>query len=151
MSNEARICADLREHLGSAIKSAEPGKPGRFTVRLDKERIRDLMVRLRDEHDFDQCSFVSGIDWVEHLEVLYVMVSTTHPLVAEVYCQVPLDSPHIASITDLWSSANWHERETWEMFGIDFPGHPDLRRLLLTEDWRGNPLLKNVAWGRYDG
>ena len=57
--------------------------------------------------------------------------------------RLPRIEPHITSVTDLWPGANWHEREVFDLFGITFDGHPDLRRLLLPDDWVGHPLRKD--------
>ncbi len=86
---------------------------------------------------------LSGVDWVNNLEVVYHIYSMTyhHKLVIK----VPLtkDDPKIESVSGIWATANWHEREAYDLFGIIFENHPDLRRILLPEDWEGHPLRKD--------
>jgi NADH-quinone oxidoreductase subunit C len=95
---------------------------------------------------FDMLSCVTGIDngvEVNTMEVVYNLYSIpfNHHLMLKV--TLLRENAEIDSVTDIWRTANWHERETAEMFGIKFIGHPDLRRLLLPADWEGNPLKKD--------
>jgi NADH-quinone oxidoreductase subunit C len=95
---------------------------------------------------FDMLSCLTGIDngvEANTIEVVYNLYSIpfNHHLMLKVI--LPRENPVIDSVVELWGTANWHERETAEMFGINFSGHPDLRRLLLPADWEGNPLRKD--------
>jgi len=75
--------------------------------------------------------------------VVYHLTSTTHAHRLRIKCRVPEDDPTIASLTDVWPGANWLERETWDLYGIRFTGHPDLRRIYLYEEFVGHPLRKD--------
>ncbi len=95
---------------------------------------------------FDMLSCLTGIDngtEANTIEVVYNLYSIpfNHHLMLKVI--LPRENPVIDSVVEVWGTANWHERETAEMFGINFNGHPDLRRLLLPADWEGNPLRKD--------
>jgi NADH-quinone oxidoreductase subunit C len=95
---------------------------------------------------FDMLSCLTGIDngvEANTLEVVYNLYSIpfNHHLMLKVI--LPRENPVIDSVAEIWGTANWHERETAEMFGINFNDHPDLRRLLLPADWEGNPLRKD--------
>jgi NADH-quinone oxidoreductase subunit C len=95
---------------------------------------------------FDMLSCLTGIDngtEANTMEVVYNLYSIpfNHHLMLKVI--LPRENPEINSVTEIWRTANWHERETAEMFGINFIGHPDLRRLLLPADWEGAPLRKD--------
>ena len=95
---------------------------------------------------FDMLSCITGIDngvEANTLEVAYNLYSIpfNHHLMLKVI--LPRENPVIDSVAEVWRTANWHEREAFEMFGIAFNGHPDLRRLLLPADWEGNPLRKD--------
>lgn len=95
---------------------------------------------------FDMLSCVTGIDNgkdANTMEVVYNLYSIpfNHHLMLKVV--LPRENPVVDSVTEIWRTANWHERETAEMFGIHFKGHPDLRRLLLPADWEGHPLRKD--------
>jgi NADH-quinone oxidoreductase subunit C len=96
----------------------------------------------------DYCSFVSAVDRPEQaqIEVVYHLFSTeTHgELLLKV--RLPRQHPRIASVTPIWPGANWHERETFDLFGVVFEGHPDLRRIMMTEDWQGHPLRKDYVY-----
>jgi NADH-quinone oxidoreductase subunit C len=79
------------------------------------------------------------------LGVVYHLHSTSldHKIVLKT--EVTAESPHAASVESVWKTANWHEREAFDLFGIVFDGHPDLRRILLPDDWEGHPLRKDYA------
>lgn len=93
-------------------------------------------------------SFVSAIDRPEagHLEVLYHVYAfeSKEELVLKV--RVPRDAPALPSVTGIWDGANWHEREAYDLFGVVFEGHPNLRRIMMTEDWVGHPLRKDYVY-----
>ena len=93
-------------------------------------------------------SFVSAIDRPEagQLEILYHLYSfeTREELVLKV--RVPREAPAVPSVTAIWDGANWHERETYDLFGVVFEGHPNLRRIMMTDDWVGHPLRKDYVY-----
>lgn len=113
-------------------------------------RLLEICYALRDEAPFqmDYCSFVTAVDRPEQgqLEVAYHLFSTDahHELLLK--ARVPRDNPRIASVTSIWSGANWHERETFDLFGVVFDGHPDPRRIMMTDDWQGHPLRKDYVY-----
>lgn len=113
-------------------------------------RLLEICYALRDEAPFqmDYCSFVTAVDRPEQglLEVAYHLFSTDahHELLLKV--RVPRDDARIASVTPIWAGANWHERETFDLFGVFFDGHPDLRRIMMTDDWQGYPLRKDYVY-----
>ncbi|GBD93065.1 NAD(P)H-quinone oxidoreductase subunit J [bacterium BMS3Abin05] len=102
---------------------------------------------LRDDADldFDYLMCLSGVDYGDLLGTVYHFYSMkhTHKIILKV--EVPRENPAIPSICDLWRTADWHEREVYDLFGIVFLNHPDLRRLLLPEDWEGYPLRKDYV------
>lgn len=129
-----------------------------------------LMTTLRDdaETQLDCCHLVSGVDWpgkgdeVGELEVLYHLCSYTKredaayakrtgldekndPWVA-IRVRVPRDKPEVPSVMGVWTGADWHERETYDLLGVVFTGRSDLQRILLPEDWPGHPLRKDWAY-----
>jgi NADH/F420H2 dehydrogenase subunit C len=121
--------------------------PGAF---VPAERLLAICRVLRDEAPFqmDYCSFVSAVDrpGQGQFEVVYHLFSMAarHELLLKV--RVPRDDPRLPSVTPIWAGANWHERETYDLFGITFEGHPDPRRIMLTEDWQGHPLRKDYVY-----
>jgi NADH-quinone oxidoreductase subunit C len=76
-------------------------------------------------------------------EVVYHLHSIEHNERLRLKCRIPGENPEIASVTSVWRSADWYEREVFDLFGIRFAGHPDLRRIMLPEDWEGHPLRKD--------
>ncbi len=92
---------------------------------------------------FDMLGMVTAVDYGEEFELVYRIRSREMRVGIIVRTRLPRIEPRITSVTDLWPGANWHEREVFDLFGITFDGHPDLRRLLLPDDWVGHPLRKD--------
>lgn len=127
---------------------------GDTTIRVPRERIVEICAVLRDDEqtNFDYLVDVTAVDWdlrEPRFDVVYHLFSI--PLNHNLRIKVGVDDGvPVPSLTGLWHSANWGERETYDMFGIPFEGHPDLRRILLPEDWEdGFPLRKDFAIGGY--
>ncbi len=114
------------------------------------DRLIEICRVLRDEapYHMDYCSFVSAIDRPQQsqLEVVYHLFSMATGDQMLLKVRLPRDQARVASVTPLWSGANWHERETYDLFGIAFEGHPDLRRIMMTDDWQGHPLRKDYQY-----
>lgn len=101
---------------------------------------------------FDMLSCVTGIDngpQANTMEVVYNMYSIPFNLSLVVKVILPRENPAIDSVSSIWRTADWHEREAFDMFGITFNNHPDLRRILLPADWEGHPLRKDYAQQHY--
>jgi NADH/F420H2 dehydrogenase subunit C len=121
---------------------ATPNDPA---IVVRREDLPHLMQTLKEHPDlaFDYLRCLSGVDHIDQLEVVYHLRSFRHGHTLAVKVPVPLEDPHVPTMTHLWQAANWHERETHEMFGIVFDGHPDLRPLLLEEGLGYHPLRKS--------
>jgi NADH-quinone oxidoreductase subunit C len=120
---------------------------GDWTIIVPAERILDVAHHLRDtlEASFDMCSDVTATDWpprARRFDLIYCLYSTRHRHRIRVKVRVGETEP-VSSVTALWSSANWLEREVYDMFGVNFVGHPDRRRILMPEDWQGFPERKD--------
>jgi len=120
--------------------------PGVFVPR---DRLLDVCeALLGHEFELPYLSFVSAIDRPEsgEFEVLYHLYSfeTKEELALKV--RVPRDAPTVVSVAGIWDGANWHEREAYDLFGIVFEGHPNLRRIMMTDDWVGHPLRKDYVY-----
>jgi NADH/F420H2 dehydrogenase subunit C len=110
---------------------------------VERENLVAVCRFLRDQLSFDLLACISGVDMLDHLETVYHLRSTTRGQLLQL--KVPLDheKPEVDSVVSVWPTANWLERETYDMYGIRFTGHPDLRRMLLDDDFEGYPLLKS--------
>jgi NADH-quinone oxidoreductase subunit C len=115
---------------------------------------------LRYLHDDPHLSFIhlndlTAVDWSGkkevRFEVVYNLLSIKYRHRIRVKAQVPENDPNIGSVVPIWAGADWHERECYDMFGITFVGHPDLRRILMPEDWEGHPLRKDYPLKGYEG
>jgi NADH-quinone oxidoreductase subunit C len=125
------------------VKSDIPVDPYIF---IEADKINAICLFLRDEErfQFDSLSCLSGVDYdKDNLAVVYHLYSfaLNHKLVLKVI--VPKTNSLIPTVSDMWATANWHEREAYDMVGVIFEGHPDLRRILCPEDWEGFPLRKD--------
>jgi NADH-quinone oxidoreductase subunit C len=127
---------------------------GEMTIFVAREALPAVARALRDEPGlrFEICSGVSGVhypaDYGRELHAVYHFLSITHGsrrIRVEVTC--PDADPHIPSIVETYPSNTWHERETWDFFGIIFDGHPALTRILMPDDWPGHPQRKDYPLG----
>jgi len=106
------------------------------------ENLRDEVIKLK-ENGYDYLSFITAIDRNENFEVVYLFLNINENKQEFLKCIVPKQVPKIPTISDIFYGANWQEREVYDLFGIIFEGHPDLRRILLPEDYEGHPLRKD--------
>jgi len=102
-------------------------------------------LKMNKNTQFDVLVSVSGVDKPEHFEVVYHLFSTTFSKKLMLKAVLDKASPQIDSLSEIYSAANWHERETYDLFGIIFNNHPNLERLLLPKDWKGYPLRKDYV------
>lgn len=136
----------LRAAHGGALKEVRfwAGTP---IVELDRDRLVPVMTFLRDDPAclFDHLSTCFGTDYPdrpEPLEMTYCLFSWPTRQLLVVKARTTAEVP-VPSVSGIWPSANWNERETWDMVGIRFEGHPDLTRILLPDDWEGHPLRRD--------
>lgn len=115
------------------------------------DQIVDVITSLRDEHEFALLSALTAVDYWPQQEprfhVIYQLTSLTQNLSIQVRVPVAATSPEVPTVSGVFASANWREREVWDMFGIRFDGHPDPRRILMPADWEGHPLRKDYPLG----
>ncbi len=117
-----------------------------LNLTLDKEDLREISLRLRDtpELDFDYLYCLTGIDWGEEMGVIYHLesISKGHCLVVKVKT-ADRENPVLDTVNDIWRTAEFHEMEVFDFFGIRFNGHPNMKRLFLPPEWDGYPLRKD--------
>jgi len=144
------VAAEVRGAVEEAVPGSVAGvneHRGEVTLLIEPEAIRKVCAFLRDAEAwrFNLLADIAGVDWPgrpNRFDVVYNLYSTVHNRRLRLKVQVGEDQP-VPSVVPLWRSANWHEREVFDMFGVPFDGHPDLRRLLMPEDWDGHPLRKD--------
>ena len=137
------LAASLTAKFGDQILGVDdfPGLLGR--VRFQPVIATDLFRTLRDELGFTHLTMVGATDWVDHREVFYALWSDTDRVYVMLSANVVGDPPSIASAVPIWPSANAHEREAWDLVGVRFEGHPDLRRIFMPEGYAYHPLLRS--------
>jgi NADH-quinone oxidoreductase subunit C len=135
----------VKEKFGDSVGELVNNPPSDPYVEVSAEKLFDICLELRDnpELDFDYLMCLSGVDFPENLQVVYHLYSMKkkHKFVLKV--TVSKDNPKVPSIERIWRSADWHEREAYDLFGIIFEGHHNLIRILLPYDWEGHPLRKD--------
>lgn len=138
----------IREKLGTAVLDAHAFH-GDDTLLVRREDVLEAFRVLKNDSElaFDFLSDLTAVDYLgkknPRFEVVYHLLSLGRNRRLRVKVPVPEDLPEVDSLTPLWKAADWMEREVWDMFGIRFRGHPDLRRILLYEEFRGYPLRKD--------
>ncbi len=119
---------------------------GEMTLIVPAEHIVAVCQLLKSKQEYVRLSTVTGLDWFPaepRFEVVYHLHSFSRNLYLRVKCKLPGATPEIDSVTGVWRSANWYERETFDLFGIHFRNHPDLTRIMMPLDWEGYPLRKD--------
>ncbi len=116
------------------------------TFRFASQEIHEACRKLRDA-GFDYLICVTAVDYPDdhRFEVNYVLSNYTDAREVCLAADIDRHDPHIPTVSDLWETADWHEREVFDLFGIRFDGHPDLRRILLDDSWEGHPLRKDYV------
>lgn len=126
---------------------------GEMTVYVPREHLLTVMKTLRDDAwlRFEMFASVSGVhypmDKGEELHAVYELQSFTHNRRIRVETTTPDGDCHLPSVVSIYPAADWHERETWDMFGIIFDGHPHLTRIMMPDDWQGHPQRKDYPLG----
>ncbi|NLC58034.1 MAG: NADH-quinone oxidoreductase subunit C [Armatimonadetes bacterium] len=128
----------LEDLLGEGVEVSVPpvGDP---VVTIAREKLLEACRFFKEEQGFDYLILVSGVDRGDHLESVIHLGKADAPNIVILKTAVPYDDPHVPSVTPLWQGANWHERESFDLMGIIYDGHPDLRRILLFPEWDEYP------------
>src|SRR6266487_2825292 len=138
----ARDLAPIAQITGQAV--APKTLRGDFLgLEIDRTHLVAVCRFLRDQLGFDMLSCISGVDMLDHLETVYHVRSLTRGQLLQIKVRLDHEKPEVDSVVSVWPTANWLERETYDLYGIKFAGHPDLRRMLLDDDFVGYPLLKS--------
>jgi len=143
------VAMELIDRFPEYVKITKVTHNRVFAV-VDKVGLLNVAKFMKDALDFDHITAVSGVDWLEEKKMwaVYHITSYSNRVTAEMIVELPRDKPEVDSVTPLWGGANWHERETYDMFGIIFIGHPRLERILTPEGTDYFPYRKDFVGGR---
>ncbi|WBB77961.1 NADH-quinone oxidoreductase subunit C [Micromonospora sp. WMMD882] len=151
------------DEVRDALEEAYPGfqdaiekvvvDRGELTLHVRPEKIAEVCQVMRDDLAlrFELCSSVSGVDYLgsdgRRLHVVYHLTSMTYRRRVRLEAAVSAEDPHLPSVTAVYPTADWQEREAYDMFGVVFDGHPNLTRILMPDDWEGHPQRKDYPLG----
>jgi NADH-quinone oxidoreductase subunit C len=147
---------NLKEHAVAASVEAFDAEAlrggkyelGELSLEIAAAKIVSVCGFLKYDQQFVRLSSVTAVDWYPsepRFEVVYHLHSIQRNLRVRLKCRLAGEKPEIESVTGVWRGANWYEREVWDLFGIRFTGHPDLKRIMLPEEWEGHPLRKDYS------
>jgi NADH-quinone oxidoreductase subunit C len=146
------IAQRVRDELGDEAVLGTDFHRGQATILVEPQRINDVLRFLRDEDDepWGFLASVHGCDYLPdepRLGVHYQLLSMERRDRLNVKLRVGADDPRVPTVVDLWPTASFQEREVWDMFGVEFEGHPDHRRILMPEDYEGFPQRRDFPMG----
>lgn len=147
-----QIYEALKKKFGDAILEFD-GEALDPWIKIVPEKTLEIAKHLKDDPElaFDYLMCLSGMDYGadSHLGVVYSLYSMQKRHRITLRVDLPREDPHVPSVESVWRTADWHEREAYDLFGIIFEGHPDLRRILCPDDWEGYPLRKDYVVQEY--
>ena len=143
----ASLAGDVADRVPGALLEAVVDH-GETILRVAPERVADVCRHLREEPSwrfaYPACiSCVDRLPRTPRFEVVYHLRSIVHNFRVALAAEVPDDTLSLPSVTPVWKGANWHEREIFDLYGVRFAGHPDLRRIMMAEDWEGHPYRRD--------
>ncbi len=140
------VIAALVERFPDAVTDAYEGVGGDDCAFVKRERIADVCAALQADFKFNLAPYITAVDYLgqePRFEVVYNLLSTAHNHRIRLRVRVPEDDAVVPSVVPVWRGADWFERYCFDMYGIRFTGHPDLRRLLMYDEFVGHPLRKD--------
>jgi len=134
---EAKLLEEIKAALKDTALEIVSPKAKRVVVKVAAAKLKEAVLAIRDELGFDYFVGTGGVDFKDKgiIQIIYYVFSTTHHVSLMIKVDLPREKPEIESMVEIWPPAEYHEREAWEMFGINFKDHPGLQTLLLPEDW----------------
>ncbi len=136
----------VKQRFPDKVLEVSDKKPDPFAV-IEPGAIVEVSRFLRDEPEtaMDCLSNETGVDYKDRIEVVYHLYSYRYRHGCVLKVKLPRDDPTVATVEEIWKSANWMEREIFDLLGVTFEGHSDMRRILMPEDWPGYPLRKDFV------
>jgi NADH-quinone oxidoreductase subunit C len=141
-----QILERVKSRFGDRVLETVDKKPDPFAV-VDPKAIVEIGRFMKEDPELamDCLSNQSGVDYKDRIEVVYHLFSYEHRHGAVLKVKLPRENPSVETIESVWKSANWMEREIYDLLGVNFEGHSDMRRILMPEDWIGHPLRKDFV------
>ena len=136
----------IKSHVLNLLPSATFDETGEWlNILIEPQQWKAFAHQLRmgNGFNFDYLFCVTCIDWKTHFTMVYHLTSTIHRDSIVIKVKLDRENPEIETVSDIWRTAEFHEREVYDLFGVRFLNHPDLRRLFLTDEWKGWPLRKD--------
>ncbi len=143
------IFEKLRSEVGEKVIDLTDNVDPFIRVRPDAVAEVAALLAGQDAMAFESLMCLSGVDYDDHLTVVYHLFSTRHRHKVVLKVEVEREDPHVPTVERVWRVANWHEREAYDMYGIVFDGHSNLRRILCPDDWEGFPLRRDYEVQEY--
>jgi NADH-quinone oxidoreductase subunit C len=141
-----QILERVKSRFGDRVLETVDKKPDPFAV-VDPKAIVEIGRFMKEDPELamDCLSNQSGVDYKDRVEVVYHLFSYKHRHGAVLKVKLPRENPSVETVESVWKSANWMEREIYDLLGVNFEGHSDMRRILMPEDWIGHPLRKDFV------
>ncbi len=139
---EDKIINQLKEKFGEKILDAKIQRARRVVITINRDDIYEVCKYLY-ENGYEYLSCISAVDYEDRFESVYHIFNAKTRVLVQIKAIIPKDDPKIKSVYSIWKAADWFEREAYDMMGIVYEGHPDLRRILLPHDFKGFPLRKD--------
>lgn len=141
MNNINELFETLNLDLQGILRLSDDGQ----SVYAPPESIQEVLELLKEQHGYVMLADLSAVEYEDRFEVVYHVMRLTDASVIRVKAALPRENPSLPSITDLWKAADVQEREAFDLMGIVFQGHPDLRRILCPDGFNGHPLRKSFS------
>jgi NADH-quinone oxidoreductase subunit C len=144
--NTAEAIQQIKNNFSNGILH-EAQAFGESTLEVSKERLKDILGFLKEPGDYAVLMYLTGVDYlhpVKYTKVVYWLHNPKNFQRIRITVAAARDEA-LPSVTDLWEGADWYERELFDLFGVQFTGHPDLKRILMPDDWVGHPLRRDYA------
>lgn len=135
---------DIKEELLAKYHQVELSKEGHLQVPVSL--FFEFMFDLKENFGFDYLSNITAVDYLDYIKVIYNPCRIGSPEMLHIIVQIDRENPQIPSMVPIWGGAIWQEREVYDLLGVVFTKHPDLRRILLDDNWEGYPLRKDYQW-----
>jgi len=145
LDNSSTLIDLLRAKISSYLEGEPSILFDNVVISVSRSTLPEVAKILSTDPElaFDYLRNLTAVDYITFFEMVYVLYSFAHDFRLVLKTKVSKEYPVVTTVSNLWNAANWHEREVYDLFGIEFIGHPNLTRILLPDDWEGHPLRKD--------